>query len=295
VGFVGVKTLRSLAAAIFAVGSLPVACLALEDPTKPKLCEPGHKMARQTPPGYDFSTTSWMRPFQNAFAYSACIQNNKPGYELFVNWHIPEVVANIVPFDSSFKPRVFSVHNTADVNGCLIYGNTREVMKVQFIGHHDDLVESGKEGDCADLRAQQSASLVQSDAFPDFMVDGRMTIPSNHADVANTLIRFVYEIGLRQDNHTYAMVFNYAAAPATADSFKGSINDLTIRPSSDVVNGAWEKVGLSGPLKDLEGHFTIPLSLPKQYSLTQQEYVIYDKEGAAVGRIPAPFLAIDKQ
>ena len=139
VGLVGVKALRSLAAAIFAIGSLPVACLALDDPTKPKLCEPGHKMARQTPPGYDFSTTSWMRPFQNAFAYSACIQNNKPGYELFVNWHIPKVVANIVPFNSSFKPRVFSVHNTADVNGCLIYGNTREVMKVEFIGHHDDI------------------------------------------------------------------------------------------------------------------------------------------------------------
>ena len=79
-------------------------CSALEDPTKVQLCEAGHVIARQTPPGgYDFGTTSWMTPVNNSFAYWACIQNNEDTRQLFVDWHIPTVFGVIVPHDSNFQ------------------------------------------------------------------------------------------------------------------------------------------------------------------------------------------------
>ena len=202
-------------------------CSALEDPTKPQLCEPGHVIARQTPTGsYDFGTTSWMRAVNNGFAYWACIQNNEETRQLFVDWHIPTVNGVIVPHNSISKPRVFSKRDTADVNGCLIYGNLREVMKVEFLGHQNDVGEASKEGDCSDLRAQKSTSLGategQSEGFPSFLVNGRTTFPSNTADAENTLIRFVYEVGLSSDKETYNLVFNYAAAPVHPDFLKGA-------------------------------------------------------------------------
>ena len=266
-------------------------CQALEDPTKAQSCEAGHVIARQTPPGgYDFGTTSWMRPVNNAFAYWACIQNNEKDRQLFVDWHIPTVLGVIVPSDSISKPRVFANRNTADVNGCLIYGNSRNVMKVQFLGQTNDLAEAGKEGDCSTLRAQPSASLQSAEDFPDFRLEGRMTFPSNVDDVEHTLIRFVYEIGLSSNKETYSMLFTYAAAPVQPEFFKGSINDIFIRPSDEIVSQAWEKAGRSGHLEAYKGSFAIPMSLPAKFILTQQSYIVYGN-GKPVGEIPAPFLA----
>jgi hypothetical protein len=272
-----------------------VTCSAMEDPTKPQLCEAGHVIARQTPPGgYDFGTTSWMRPVNNGFAYWACVQNNEEVRQLFVDWHIPTVNGVAVPHDSISKPRVFSKRDTADINGCLIYGNSREVMKVEFLGHQNDVGDASKEGDCASLRAQKSASLGategQSDDFPNFVVSGRTTFPSNTSDVENTLIRFVYEVGLSPDKGNYNLLFNYAAAPVNPESFKGSIKDISIRPSDGVVSGAWKKAGRSGQLEDFKGSFATQMALPKQLKLVQQSYIIYDLKGVAVGEIPAPFL-----
>jgi hypothetical protein len=251
-------------------------------------------IAHQTPKGgYDFDTTSWTRPFQNAFAHFACVQNNDKTRQLFVDWHIPTVTGVILPSDSITKPRVFATDNTASINGCLIYGNSRSVMKVEFLGHHDDVDEAGREGDCSELRAQKSTLLRSSQAFPSFVVEGRMTVPSNIKDPEHTLIRFVYAIGLTSENpakQNYGMLFNYAAAPASTEDFKGSLKDLTIRPTDKRVDQAWKKAGLSGQLKEAEGNFNVLMDLPNNFSLVQQNYVVYDQNNSIVGEIPAPFL-----
>jgi hypothetical protein len=284
---------------LFAIGvftaGFSTTCPALEDPNKAQLCESGHVIAHQTPPvGYDFGTTSWMRLVNNSFEYRACIQNNENVRQLFVNWHIPTVLGVISPHDSISQPRVFAKRDTADVNGCLIYGNSRDVMKVEFLGHTNDIGDAGKEGDCSSLRAQKSASIGStdgpSDAFPDFVVNGRTTFPTNTADVDNTLIRFVYEVGLKADKETYNLLFNYAAAPVHPDAFKGSIKDLSIRPSDGMVSEAWKKAGRSAQLEALKDYIVVPMALPKQFQLTQQNYVVYDIKGNIVGMIPAPFL-----
>jgi hypothetical protein len=292
---IGLKNLLMVTAGAAYAGLFSAPCLALEDASKPALCDKSHTIARQTPlGGFDFGTTSWVRPVTNAFAYWACIQNNEAQRQLFVNWHIPTVVGTIDPSDSISKPRVFSNRDTSDINGCLIYGNDRRVMKIQFMGTSGDLKDAQAEGDCSSLRGQQAAAL-PSNGIPNFLLDGRMTVPSNIEDVEHTLVRLVYEIGLSGDEKNFKMVFNYATAPTSPKSFTGNIRDLTIRPSNAIVNKAWDAAGHVGSLSQGVNEIAVLLDTPEKYKLDQQEYIIYDKNNKMVGEIPAPFLSSGQQ
>ena len=66
--------------------------------------------------------------------------------------------------------------------------------------------------------------------------------------------------------------------------FKGSIKDISIRPSDGIVSKAWEKAGLSARLEDFKDNIVVQMALPKQFRLTQQKYVIFDLKGNVVGR-----------
>jgi hypothetical protein len=264
----------------------------LDDPTKPKLCETGHQLEPETPPGgYNFSRESWERAFNNAFAYYACVENNDPTRDLYVNWHIPKILG-VIPFhDSITKSRIYADHPTVTVHGCLIYGNNREVMKADFLGHPDETTMAQSEGDCRDLRPKVHAANVPSSGFPSFDVNGRLIFPTNVKDIENTLIRFVYSVGLREADSQYVMSLSYAAYPVYPEKFKGSIGNLRIRPSDKGLNDMWESEGFGKPLTEKQRTFELKLPEPKNGSLVQQSFQIMDLEDTVIDEIPAPFFS----
>jgi hypothetical protein len=270
----------------------PGSAAQLDDPTKPKECEAGHMLVQETPPGgYNFSRQSWERAFNNAFAYYACLENNDAKRDLYVYWHIPKI-QGVIPFhDSIMKSRVYADHPTVTINGCLIYGNNREVMKADFLGHPDETTMAQSEGDCKDLRPKIHAASVPSSGFPSFDVNGRLIFPTNIKDIENTLVRFVYSVGLREADSQYVMSLSYAAAPVYPEKFKGSIGDLRIRPSDKSLNEMWEREGFGEPLKEKERTFEIKFPEPKDGALVEQSFQIMGHDDVMVDEIPAPYFA----
>jgi hypothetical protein len=200
--------------------------------------------------------------------------------------------------DSLVGPRVFTVHDTADVLGCLVYGNHRLTKKVEFMSHRNDLARASAEGDCSGLRpaalgGRRGASSAQKGPSPSFLVGGRISVPSNGEDVEGTLIRFVYQIGLIPDGPDYRMLLAYQAAPVSPE-FHGDIRRLTVRPSLAAVRESLMRIGYGDgiiQLDDYEGGFTSPMKLPEQYIIEEQQYGFYDAKGNPVGAIYAPFLS----
>jgi hypothetical protein len=277
----------TLVAAVYCTDSL-----AFDDLSKPKKCEAGHSLERHTPPGgFDFVTEYWERAYNNAFAYYACVENDESsGRDLFVYWHIPGVLSILPKLDSSTVPRVFPDHPTRTIRGCLIYGNNRDVMMVDFFGHQDEVALAALEGDCQALRPQPRPASASLKGFPGFDADGRMIFPTDILDIANSLIRFVYEIGLKQAGGNYTMTLSYVAAPVDREHFKGDLSNVRIRPSDERLATSWEQAGLSKPLTENSRTFQLTLPLPANYAMVQQTYRLIDPKGSLLGEIPAPFL-----
>jgi hypothetical protein len=263
-----------------------------DDPRKPKPCEARHILVPHKPPGYDFATTSWERAEKNVFVYRTCAENHDGKKSLYIDWSIPGPHKQyIAPSDSNVNPRAFVTHKSADIVSCLIYGNSRQTMAVQYIGHDDDLARAKQEG-CSGPRAQVTP--VNQVEEPWFEADGRISVPSNSEDVDGTLIRFVYQIGLIPAAGGYRMLLAYEAAPVSLENFRGKIEAITIRPSVDSVRQGLIKSDHKDGLLSLSKYvdrFEIPMELRRPFSLREQQYGFYDINGKLVGEIDAPFLS----
>ena len=274
------------------LGLLPTAGHALEDATVAKLCEPGHIIASHQPPGFDFGTTSWERAEQNVYVYRACVENHDSQSELFVHWYIPKVQGTIAPGDSNTQPRTFPDHKTKSIDGCLIYGNNRHIMKAQFLGNVADSEKADKEGDCSQLRGQQTASS-HLDKVPSFIVGGRASFPTDAKDPEHTLIRFVYDVGVQPEGTRYQALFRFAAAPTSPSTFRGDIKSITLRPTNRELREALMTSGSPDGIIQLgkyEGKFDVSLPIPKNFTLGQQTYSVFDRYGNMVGAISTPLL-----
>ena len=118
-----------------------------------------------------------------------------------------------------------------------------------------------------------------------------MIFPTNIKDIENTLIRFVYSVGLRETESQYTIKLSYAAAPVDPEKFKGSLRELRIRPSDKSLNSVWQEKGFDSPLSEKERTFEIALPESRNMEMVQQEFQIMDLSGIVIDEIPAPFLS----
>ncbi|MCK1290330.1 hypothetical protein [Bradyrhizobium sp. 30] len=165
----------------------------------------------------------------------------------------------------------------------------------QYIGHQSDVQRAQDQPDCGGPRAQ----LIQLEAGkePWFLADGRISIPSDSKDVDGTLIRFVYEIGLRKAPSGYEMIFSYDAAPVS-EKFHGDIAAIKVLSNSPTVRAAIAETGHKEGIINLRKYsdrIEIPMKLKEPFQRSQQRYVFHDVRGEIVGEIEAPFLSIDGQ
>jgi len=265
------------------------------------MCESGHIMKphKDKDDGYEFATTSWQRFEQNVNVYRTCVENRgTDDRSLWIDWRIPGPHGYIAPQDSA-KDNRFSAHHDSkdvtDVVGCLMYGSYRKPIKVQFIGDLREAERAKEEGDCSQIRAQQAQADQFSGESPWFVADGRISMPSDSKDIKGTLIRFVYQVGMRPAPGGYEMTLSYRAGPVFPETFHGDITGIKLRSSLSLVSDAIRRSGRDGGegairLQRYEDVFALPMELPKPFALEEVRYGFFDLNGALVAEIHAPVL-----
>ena len=172
----------------------------------------------------------------------------------------------------------------------MIYGNSRQQLMEQYIGHAEDKTRQSR-------MHRHAGSQTGGINKPALVPCGRSNvgIPSDITDADGTLIRFVYQIGLQPSAGGYDMILTYDAAPATERSH-GKINDISVRSNSQVVQAAMMKVGIKDGvirLSESSAKYAIPIRPVGSLRLVEQRYVFYDVQKRIVGEIAAPYLSAE--